>query len=337
MRYAELVPGQVTLRSGEIPERPPGWARIKVLACGVCGTDLHMLHGMVMPPGAQYPVRPGHEVTGVVLETDEGAPVGAGDRVVLHPLDPCRTCRACRAGQDQRCSDAKILGIHHAGGLAEQVVWPADRMLSIGPLDPVLAAVLADAFATAYHAVDLADLPVGGSLCVIGAGGVGTQSLMIARALDPSVEVAAVVRSEASAARLRESGVDAQCGIDAAVEGFRSQRRSFDVVIDFSGSASAPARAVRLLRRGGRCILGSVVDEPLDLGQSSLFVTRELQVRAVYTSSLSDLAAVIELASSGQLDLGAAVSHRLPLARADEAIDLVAERPPGLVRVVVEA
>jgi 2-desacetyl-2-hydroxyethyl bacteriochlorophyllide A dehydrogenase len=337
VRYLEVDIGSAAVREGPAPEPPPGFARVRVLACGVCGTDLHLLRGMQLPPGASYPVRPGHEVAGIVERiAAPGAPVAEGDLVVLHPLAICGHCPACLRGEDSRCERGRVLGIHDPGGLAEAVVWPASRMLPATGVAPATAAVLADAAATAHHALVLARLPRGGALCVLGAGGVGTAVLEIARALDPDVRLAAVVRSEASAQRVAARGIETHRGLEGAARALRHSFRRADAVIDFTGQAAAPAEGIALLRRGGRLVLGSVVDEPLALGASSTFMTRELEVVGAYTSSLEDLAVVIELARARRIDAGAWISHRFPLSQAQAALALLAERPPGMVRVVVE-
>ena len=98
MRYLEVVPGRATLRDGAEPDAPPGWASVRVDACGVCGTDLHLLHGMELPRGRTYPVRPGHEVAGTLVST--------GETVVLHPVLPCGECAACVSGYENRCRTA---------------------------------------------------------------------------------------------------------------------------------------------------------------------------------------------------------------------------------------
>ena len=108
-----------------------------------------------------------------------------------------------------------------------------------------------------------------------------------------------------------------------------------DAVIDFSGQPGAPAEGVGMLKRGGRLVLGSVVDTELTLGASSAFMAHELQVAAP-TSSMDDLAAVIDLALSGRLDASGWVSHRLALDDFAEALEVAENRPPGTVRVVVE-
>lgn len=337
MRYLEVSPGTAALRDAPEPEVQPGWARVRVLACGICGTDLHLLRGMVLPPGVAYPLRPGHEVAGIVEEVDgDGGSVRRGDLVVLHLLNPCGTCTECRHGQEQRCASARVLGIHEPGGLAETVVWPAARMLPAGGIEPAAAALLADAAATAHHALTLAQVPRGGTLCVLGAGGLGTSVLSIARVLDPDVRLAAVVRTQGSADRLSASGVETHVGLGDAARALRARVGRADAVIYFSGAPDAPRAGVGLLARGGRLVLGSVVDEPLALGSSSTFMTRELQLLGAYSSSLADLRAVIELVRSGRLDASAWVTHRLPLAEAPAALALAAHRPAGTVRVVVE-
>jgi len=329
--------GAARLRDGPEPETPPGFALVRVLACGVCATDLHVLRGMVLPRGASYPVRPGHEVAGIVERAPaQGTGVAEGDLVVLHPLAPCGRCPACLRGEDQRCNALRTLGIHDPGGFADLVAWPSSRMLSANGIDPAAAALLADAAATAHNALSLARVPRGGALCVLGAGGLGSGALAVARAVDPEVRLAAVVRSEASAKRVEALGVEVHRGLEGAARTLRRSMGEMDAVIDFSGEAAAPAVGASLLRRGGRLVLGSIVDATLTVGASSTFMARELQLVGAYVSALDDLAAVIALTRDGQLDAASWVSHRLPLEDFEHALTLAQRRPAGMVRVVVE-
>ncbi|MGH3448860.1 MAG: alcohol dehydrogenase catalytic domain-containing protein, partial [Nocardioidaceae bacterium] len=217
MRYVELTPGVATIKTGEPAALPPGAARVRVLACGVCGTDLEALRGMVLPRGVDYPLRPGHEVVGVVTEVADGqAAPEVGQQVVLHPLAPCGECPACSRGESQCCANVRALGFHAPGGLAEEVVWPADRMVPVTGLPAEQAALLADAVATAYHALSYADLAGDGALCVLGAGGLGGQVLRLARVLHPQAHVAAVVRSQATADRVAGLGAAPVRGLEGA-------------------------------------------------------------------------------------------------------------------------
>ena len=341
MRTVEIAPGYARLTEVEPPPLRADSARVRVTACGVCGTDVHMKHGMVLPRGATYPVHPGHEVAGVVTEVHpeaaETASVGVGDEVVLHPLDTCGTCADCRSGNEQRCARLVTLGMHVQGGLAEEVVWPVSRMVPVPDLPPAQAALLSDAVATAYHALRRADVPPGGSLCVIGAGGVGTHVLKLARALDPSVELVGVVRSEASADRVDRIGAHVVRDLDGAHRTVRELIGPADAVVDFSGARAAPSEGVRILGKGGRLVMGSIVDESMSLGMTiSGMTSRELTVVGAYVSTMDELRDVAKLALDGALDLADSVSYRYPLADAVTAIDLVEHRPPGLVRLILE-
>jgi 2-desacetyl-2-hydroxyethyl bacteriochlorophyllide A dehydrogenase len=341
-RQVGVEPGVVALHtSADTPAARPGEAVIDVLACGICGTDLHLLHGMQLPPRASYPVHPGHEVAGVVRSIEGDALAAAehgvtvGDLVVLHPVDPCRTCPTCLDGAEQLCQDGDVLGIHRPGGLSDTVTWPIDRLVVANGLAPTRAAILADAVATALRAARLAGLPAGGRACVLGAGGVGTHVLQLLRAADPRAELVGVVGSPPSAQRLAAAGYDVELAGDDLLTRLRARHRTYDAVIDFSSQADSPALGVRLLGPGGTLVLGSVLDGRLDLGPAVAVQTRELTVRGAYASSLEDLREAVRLARSGALDLSDSVSHVRAL---DDAVAAFAElqaRPAGLVRMVL--
>ena len=297
LRYIEVQPGELSLRSGAAAPLPRGWARISVDACGICGTDLHVFDGMTLQAGVSYPLRPGHEVAGVVTElAPQGRTLQAseddirvGSPVALHPLLPCRKCLQCTSGAEHRCTAVQVLGFHVAGGMADEVLWPIDRLVAVDGIPLEQAALLPDAVATAYHAFAVARPPVGGGFCVIGAGGVGTHLLQIAAAMDPTLRLAAVVRSEATAQRLREMGVTAIVGLDGATRAAREALGTVDVAVDFSGATAAPRAGARMLRAGGRLVIGSVDDHILELGiTTSAAMTRELEIVGTYSSTIDD-------------------------------------------------
>lgn len=231
-----------------------------------------------------------------------------------------------------------MLGLDRAGGLADEVAWPVERMVPVPGLPAERAAVLADAGAAGYHALKLAELPPGGALTVLGAGGVGTQILLLARVLDPAARLTAVVRSDATAQRLEALGIGVGLieGIEGCGRRIRSAAGPQDAVIEFGAGAESCREAPPMLKRGGRLVIGSIDERRIELGASlSDFAARELQVVGSHASTLEDLRAVAKLAADGSLDLSKAVSHRLALDAIADAFDLLAERPPGLVRIVV--
>jgi len=335
-RRVVIEPGRIAVREMPREERPPGWSRLQVLACGICGTDQHLLHGMVLPPGVSYPVYPGHEVAARVIEADPQSGPEPGSMVVLHPLLPCGSCPECTAGADQLCRTAGMLGVHHKGGLADEMLWRSDRLVRVRDVDPVIAALLPDAVTTAYHAIERAAMPPGGRLVVIGAGGVGTSILRMIRVIDPSSEVVAVVRSDGTAARVRSLGIPVVQGLDGAARAVRKLVGDVDAVIEFSGVAAAANEGVRMLRRGGRLVLGAILDEEFALTATySALVTREVEIVGTYTSTVADLRKVVEMVETGRLSLQDMVSRIVPLDDVAEAFAMLQQRPAGLVRVVV--
>ncbi|MEO5598250.1 MAG: alcohol dehydrogenase catalytic domain-containing protein, partial [Novosphingobium sp.] len=307
-----------------------------VLACGICGTDLHLYHGMKMPTGAKYPVYPGHEVAAEVIEADLGVGPQPGSRVVVHPLLPCGKCEDCLSGREHYCASGEMLGIHRAGGLAEEMLWPSARLVPADDLDPNLAALLPDAVATAYHALQRAQLPRGGKLVVIGSGGVGTNVLQIGRAVDPDLQAIAVVHSDGTAKRIRDLGFPVVQGLEGSGRAIRKEYGEIDAVVDFSGVAAASTEGVRMLKKQGRLVLGSVLDEKVAIGTTYTgLMTREIEIVGSYSNSLSDLQAVTELVRGGKLSLEGLVSHTFPLKDIEEAFSVLERRPPGMVRVVI--
>ena len=338
MRFVEVSPGHVDIVDGPRPEVSAGWGVVRVEACGVCGTDLHLFEGMELPRGVTYPVRPGHEVAGVLLEGGDDR-VRSGDRVVLHPVLPCGACAACAAGQENQCRTAGVLGIDHAGGLADEIAWPTARMVPVPGVLPVRAAVLPDAVASARHAIRLTDLPPGGALTVVGAGGVGAHVLQLARVLDPTARLTAVVRSTGTAERIEQLALGVEIvggGLEGAARRVLEASGAQDAVVEYGAGAAAVPEELKMLARGGRLVVGSVGEDELVLGTTlTTLVTRELRIVGSYASTLADLESVVELVLAGRLDLSASVSHLVPLAEAERAIRLLAERPPGIARVVV--
>jgi 2-desacetyl-2-hydroxyethyl bacteriochlorophyllide A dehydrogenase len=336
-RRVVIEPGSIAVHRMPRGERHPGWSRLQVLACGICGTDQHLLHGMVLPPGVSYPVYPGHEVAARVIEADAQVGPEPGSIVVLHPLLPCGSCASCTTGSEQLCPTAGMLGIHHKGGLADEMLWRSDRLVQIRNVDPVVAALLPDAVTTAYRAVQRAVVPKGGKLAVIGAGGVGTSILKIAQALDPTSQLAAVVRSDGTATRVRSLGVPVVQGLEGAGRAMRKLIGEVDAVIDFSGVVAASGEGVRMLRRGGRLVLGAVLDEQFALTATyTSLVTREIEIVGTYTSTVADLRTVVGMVESGRLSLEGMVSNVVNIDDVARAFAILEERPAGTVRVVVQ-
>ncbi len=129
MRVARIQSrAQFELARAEVPEPAPGDVRVRLLACGICGSDLHFFHAGLFAPGAT----PGHEMAGEIDALGDGVSgLARGERVAIEPFRTCGSCSECLAGQPVRCPALRIYGIHCGGGLAEFVCVQAQRAFRV--------------------------------------------------------------------------------------------------------------------------------------------------------------------------------------------------------------
>ena len=171
--------GAISVRERDLPEPRPGWVRVAVTVSGICGSDLHLLHGRF---GPNRGIQPGHEIAGIV-DAVGTAVTGceSGALVAIEPLVGCGDCHFCGVGTANLCPDNRMFGFALPGGLAQHVCVPAAVTY---PLDPSLdarAAGLTEPFAVCVRGVRLAQVGVGDRVAVLGAGSIGLLSILAAR------------------------------------------------------------------------------------------------------------------------------------------------------------
>ena len=323
------------------PRPRDGEVLVRVRAAGICGTDLEILNGLRLPPDVVWPVVPGHEVAGEVVEVGANAePWRPGHRVVVNPYVACGRCWSCLDGRQSACLAPQLIGLTRQGGFAELIAVPAGSLFHLPTHLPfAVGAILPDAVGTAYHAVmTRGELQPGQSVMIYGAGGVGTHGVMLAKLFgaDP---VIAVVRRAAVAARLAPLGalvVVLGDGVNPVREIRRmTDGRGVELSVDFVARPESVRTCIGATRIGGRVVLVGISDDPLVLPGSSYLVRREVEIRPAFGATPHEMAIVIGLAASGRLDLTRSVSRRWPLARIEEAFHALRHRPPDVVRIVV--
>jgi D-arabinose 1-dehydrogenase-like Zn-dependent alcohol dehydrogenase len=254
----DAVQAQPEVREVAQPTVPAGGVVVRVMATGMCRSDWHAWAGH--DEEIVFPHVPGHELAGMVVEV--GAEVRhcqVGDRVTVPFVCGCGRCEWCRAGEAQVCPDQQQPGFTHWGSFAEYVALHAadDNLVAIPEqIDFPTAASLGCRFATAYRAlVGRARVSEGEWVTVVGAGGVGLSTVMIARALGGRVVVAdrnpaALAAASALGAEhaLRADGTDIPAAV-AELTGGGSH-----VAVDAVGSEQTCADAILSLRRRGRHI-----------------------------------------------------------------------------------
>jgi propanol-preferring alcohol dehydrogenase len=296
-----------------VPAAGAGQVLVRVGACGLCHSDLAM---MAMPAevgdalGWQVPFTLGHETAGWVAEVGgDVVGVAVGDAVAIASPASCGRCRWCAAGRENRCAATMVgRGYGRDGGLAEHLLVDDVRaLLPIGDLDPVVAAPLTDAGATAHHAVAraLPALTEGGDAVVIGAGGIGAFVVQLLRELT----AARVVVVDPDPVR---RGVAERLGAAVVVDGVgpgtsRELRAVLGpdgaaAVIDVVGTDETLAAAVRASGVGASVVLVGAAGGRL---QRPWYGTlpRDGTVTTFQGSDLADAAAVLALAQAGRLEV----------------------------------
>ncbi|MDE3720416.1 2,3-butanediol dehydrogenase [Nocardiopsis sp. N85] len=310
------------------PRLTPGSVKIRVEWNGLCASDLHNYLHPAMPDEYLHPVLrthgphvQGHEFSGRIVEAAsdvEGLPEGAV--VVVEPLVFDGTCAACRRGAYNLCENFGFIGLMGgAGGLAEYAVVPADRVHRMPEgISPTVAA-LVEPMAVAWHAVRRAGLVPGESVLIVGAGPVGLELLMVARAWSAGH----ITVSEISETRRRQA-VDfgADLVLDPTEVDVVSKVRArapggVDMAFEASG-AGTPALLTMIgsLRKGGRAVTVSQ-GRPVEFDPTVLMLA-EIDLTGSFGYDGPDFPAVIESIRIGNLSPKPLITDRVSLEEARE-------------------
>jgi L-iditol 2-dehydrogenase len=329
--------GALAAASVPKPEPGPGEVRVRVRACGICGSDLHLRSvGFV-----QRGVAPGHEFAGVVDAVGTGvAGLAPGTAVAVEPLRSCGRCDECRRGLEAICPEGQLLGVHAHGGFAEYVLVPARRAFPVpADLDPRVAA-LAEPMAVVVRGLRRGGFAPGQRVLVLGAGTVGLLATLAARALGAgAVEVSA--RHAAQVRLARELGATRVLGEAEAGAGelARAGGAPFDLVIEtVGGGADTLNAAAAAVRRGGTVTVLGIFLAPVRLDTLPLLM-KEVTLAWSYCYGRSDepcdFAEATRLLAAERERAARLLTHAVPLADAERAFGLAADRKAGTVKVSV--
>jgi alcohol dehydrogenase, propanol-preferring len=324
--YRLVGPGAAELVEVPEPTPGPGDVVLRVLAAGVCRTDLELRR--TGGAGLALPVTLGHEVAGEVVAV--GSEVGdyaAGARVAVYEILGCGRCYSCGRGEDNVCREIVpgAVGITRDGGMAEYVAVPSRNVVALGELDPLAAAPLTDAGMTALHAVRRGRALVGrpGSAVVVGIGGLGHLALQFLRATTEARVTAVDVdpgRLDFAAQLGAAAGV--QAGDDAADEVLAANDgRTVDVVLDFVGSQASLDLAARVTGRGGAVVItgggGGRISLSAEMGAGRA-PDREVAIVHTFGGTREDLEQALKLAEAGRVRTSI---ERFGLGEAPRALD----------------
>jgi propanol-preferring alcohol dehydrogenase len=320
MRAVQLTRTGHPLEMRDVPDAPfgPGEIVVDVRAAGICHSDAHYRAGRGR---VKLPLTPGHEIAGVVSEIgEEVTNLMVGDRVALHYLVTCGTCLPCTRHGEQFCAYGAMLGKDRDGGYAEQVIVPARNAVAIPePVPFEEAAIMMCSTATAFHALRLAALRPGESLAILGFGGLGFSALQLGGVLGArSVAVVDVVPAKLEIAESHgAAALDARRG--GLTEEIERTTGGADVVLDFAGNASTRLAALRALSPAGRLVLVALGGETFSFDPYADVLTAERRIIGCSDHLITELTELMTMARSGAIDLGDAITRRVPFD--DDAIN----------------
>jgi len=333
-------PGSFVIR--DLPEPVPAESEVVVdmKACCVCGTDIHLLQGEFK--GAEYPLIPGHEFSGVVRKT--GAKVTnakPGDRVAIEPFIACQTCFFCKSGKTNHCLNGMVIGhtkskaVKLDGGFAEQVVVPARNLIPLADSVSFEAGGFIANIGTLVYALRRTGLQHGMKVLVFGTGANGLILAELAKKSGAST-VAVTGRTKSRLDVAARMGVDETVVADEKQEENlrRLAPRGFDVVFETTGAAPIVERAFRYVTPGGKIIIYGLVPPDQNASVNPFDICRrDLQIIGSF-SSVNTCIVAQELLASKVIQVDHLVSHRFPLEEWGKAIE-TAKDPSKCMRAVV--
>jgi alcohol dehydrogenase, propanol-preferring len=303
------------------PRPGAGEVLIRIEACGVCHSDVHVVDGdwSQFAKIVKTPLIPGHEIAGVVVEKDAAVQdLQIGDRVGIPWIHwTCGECEFCREGNENLCRRQKITGVTVDGGYAEFVKAPASHVLRISDtLSLVEAAPLFCAGVTVYRALKRANILPGQRLAIFGIGGLGHLGVQFGRAL--RAEVVAIDISEEKLELARSFGASA--AINAASTNVIKELRDrggVHVALVTSAARASYNSAFYCLRPTGTLVVVGLPADPICF-PPILMAAGEIRIQASTVGTRQDLREVLTIAAARKVHCHVAVR---PLADANEALD----------------
>lgn len=334
MYYAN---NDVRLEEMEKPSAGKGEVVIRVMASGLCGSDV-----MEWYRRHKVPLVLGHEVAGEVVEAGDGSPYKVGQRVCASHHVPCDDCHYCRRGHDTVCDTLRTTNFH-PGGFSEYLLLPEINVSKGTYLLPdevsYEEATFIEPLACVLRGQKAVGVMEGDSVLVIGSGISGALHMALARALGARF-VASTDINDWRLAKIKELGADAALRADSDVPAeFRklNSGRGADVVILTSGAEAAIAQAFEVVDRGGSVLFFAPTrdDSPVPLPVNKLFWRNEVTLTSSYAANPAEHLEAMELIRSGRVKVKDMVTHRLPLAEAQKGFSLVVEAKESL-KVIIE-
>ncbi len=324
-----VAPNQLALVEAPRPELKDGWVRVAIRHVGICGTDYHIFEGNF--PYFEYPRIIGHELSGTVIDPN-GATFQAGDPVVINPYVNCGTCPACLEGRPNCCETLKVIGVHADGGMADEIVIPAQNLY---PADGISLrdAAMVEFLAIGAHAIRRSEVKAGQRALVVGSGPIGLGVAFMAKIAGASVTVVDAAPDKIKATRALGFPTFAPDQLEGD-EFMAIKKSGFDAVYDSTGSIRAMNASIFHARNGGTYTLVGVIKGDLVFPDSEVH-RRELTIRASRNALKADFEAVMDAIRSGGIPTDKLATHSTSIERVPVDMPVWAHDRSGLIKAIV--
>jgi 2-desacetyl-2-hydroxyethyl bacteriochlorophyllide A dehydrogenase len=310
----------------EITEQPriapaPGQVQIRVAYVGICGTDLHILHGH-MDHRVSAPQTIGHEMSGTVEAIGEGVDgFTPGDPVTVMPLDWCGECPACRRGHQHICQNLAFVGIETTGAMQELWSVPASIVVPLPARMSLRHAALVEPLAVAAHDVRRSRLADGETALVIGGGPIGQLIALVA-----GLSGARVILAEPNAERRDFARHHGATVVDPITEDLGTIVQELtdgagaDVVFEVAGIAATALDATAHARARGRVVMVAIHPKPVPIDLHRVF-WRELEILGARVYEREDYDRAIRLLAAGEIPADELITAAVPLTETRAAFE----------------
>jgi len=329
-------PGKIEFRDVPVPELGPEDVLIAVKAAAICGSDLHIFKGK--HPAVALPVPVGHEVAGEV--TQVGAQVTKlepGDRVTVEPVIVCGECFFCKRGDYHLCSEISFQYRQGQGGLTTHFVANQQWVHRLPEGMPYTQGALLEPLSVAVHAVSKANVGLGDTIAVFGAGAIGLLLLQLVRVAGAGEIYVVDIQPHRleAAASLGAQALDNASGDVVSEIYARTAGLGVECAFEAVGLASTLRQTLTVLRKGGQAVLIGLFEKGEILIPANIFVQKEISL-AGSQGYCWDFQTAIKLVTQGRIDLAKLITHQFSLAETQVAFDTLMAPQEQAMKIVIK-
>ncbi len=328
-------PGKLVIEERPLPQPAAGEVRVKVSYAGICGSDVHIHHGQ--NPFAKYPRVIGHEFFGHIDGVGDGVEAcRIGERVVVDPVVSCGHCYPCSIGRPNVCTELQVIGVHRDGGFSDYACAPAANAYVVPAVIPDELASMVEPFTIAANITAFLKPQPQDTALVYGAGPMGLTVIQVLKGVYGVAKVIVADRIDERLAMAKQSGADQTINNQqqSVADALSSDGIRPTLVIDAACHPAILQEAILLASPAARIGMMGFSGEASSVTQQSI-TSKEI---SLFSSRLNShrFPQVIQWMEEGKIDPQKLVTHLMPAAKIENAMDLFANDQRACCKVLLK-